>query len=667
MPTTHDHADGVAAGIVAGLRLLIDECAIDPATIVFIAHSTTQATNALLEGDLATVGVLTLASGPFGAFAHGAMRFTPLALAEGITFVPSFAKLGTNDSAELVDAALDRLVANGATAVAVSEPFGVDRPAREAFVVERARTRGLAATSGHEVAARYGVRARTRTAALNAAILPRMLHAARTTARAAKAAGIAAPLMIMRSDGGVMDATEVERRPILTLLSGPAAGVAGALLYENVTDGIFIEVGGTSADCSAIKGGRPQMRAASVGGVATMLHTVDVRTLGVAGGSVVALAPDGSVRAVGPRSAHIAGYRYASFVTGTEIADARVADDGLAVLHPTHGAPIALTPTCAANHLGYVPDDAFARGDRAVVAAAFARVAERYGTTADALARGILDRAAQTLRATVDALIREYAMDRATVQIVGGGGGAAALVPYCAEAFGLPMRLARDAHVISPIGVALALVRDVVERTIVDPSPADIVAIRREAIDAAVAAGAAADRVDVTVDVDRARNRVRAVASGASVSTDDAATTAVLAPAERVAAAVRHVRGAAADAAAIADDVGAFTIVRVAVGRASYAVIVDERGVVRLAVPASTVLRTTPPQLDAALAEAIERATTFGDVGRAIPDVVLVYRRRCAEFTGLADAAQIRALAAAELDGVAADTPVAIVLAPRRA
>ncbi len=664
VPTTHDHPDGVAAGIVAGLRLLLDECAIDPESIVFIAHSTTQATNALLEGDLARVGVITCASGIFAKVAHGAMRFKPLQLAAAVTFAPAYRAIAETSDAT-IDRALDALVANGATAIAASEPFGVDRPAREDAIVARARARGLAATSGHEVAARYGVRARTRTAALNAAILPRMLHAARTTSRAAKAAGIAAPLMIMRSDGGVMDATEVERRPILTLLSGPAAGVAGALLHENVTDGIFIEVGGTSADCSAIKGGRPQMRAATVGGVATMLHTVDVRTLGVAGGSVVTLASDGSVRAVGPRSAHIAGYRYAAFCARGDLAAARVADGGLALLHVPAGASIALTPTCAANVLGYVPVDAFARGDVGVAREAFAIVATHYKTTPEALARGILARAAESLRATVDALVCEYGMDRATVQIVGGGGGAAALVPYCAEAFGLPMRLARDAQVISPIGVALALVRDVVERTIVDPSPADIVAIRREAVDAAIAAGAAADRVEVTVDIDRARNRVRAVASGASVTSDDGPENVVRSDEDRLHAAVRHLRGVAEGADYVARG-QMLSIARVPVGRTHYAAVVDARGVVRLTVLAPTVIETAVGALDTELARAIEAQTAFGDVGRAVPNVVLVYGSRCAEFTGLADAEQIRALAAAETDGLAAETPVVLLLSALR-
>ncbi|MDP9106145.1 MAG: hydantoinase/oxoprolinase family protein, partial [Candidatus Eremiobacteraeota bacterium] len=84
VPTTHGHPDGVAAGIVAGLERLLGEHAIDPASIAFIAHSTTQATNALLEGDVAKVGVVSLG----GPVARLFAQFARFALAEGIRFAP---------------------------------------------------------------------------------------------------------------------------------------------------------------------------------------------------------------------------------------------------------------------------------------------------------------------------------------------------------------------------------------------------------------------------------------------------------------------------------------------------------------------------------------------------------------------------------------------------
>jgi len=64
VPTTHRAAEGVAAGIVAGIEALFAQNALDPADVAFIAPSTTQATNALLEGDVAHVGVLGLLNCP---------------------------------------------------------------------------------------------------------------------------------------------------------------------------------------------------------------------------------------------------------------------------------------------------------------------------------------------------------------------------------------------------------------------------------------------------------------------------------------------------------------------------------------------------------------------------------------------------------------------------
>jgi len=651
VPTTHDHADGVAAGIVAGLERLLREQAIAPESIAFIAHSTTQATNALLEGDVAQVGVVALGSALARAFA----RFAPFALAEGVRFTPIW--LDGRDP-DLLASAREA----GVEALAVSGPFAVDRPEAEAALVGAARAAGLAATGGAEVSTQYGLRARTRTAALNAAILPRMLHTARLTAGAVAGARIPAPLMIMRSDGGVMDVAEVERRPILTMLSGPAAGIAGALFHENVTDGLFVEVGGTSADCSAIVRGRPQLRPARIGGHRTLLRTLDVRTIAVAGGSLARIVR-GRVAEVGPRSAHIAGYRYAAF-TESELVAAAQPDlaDGIVALRTAAGERIAITPTCAANALGVVPVGAFARGDAEAARLACERVGAALGLGADELARAILDRATDRLRLTLDELIADYALDRATVVLVGGGGGAAALIPYAAQRFGLAHRLARDAEVISPLGVALALVRDVVERTIIDPSADDLARIRREAIDAAIVSGAAPERIEVVVEVDAARNRVRATASGATVLVEGAQTHERADPAAQRAAAALHLRAEPAALRVLASTAAATVF-----AAGSACAVVDERAVVRLILADAQVHAQRAGTLPAVLPNLLEEATTFGDVGRALPDLFVLRGARVGEFAGLAEIGQILALVGDELAGVDADEPVVAITVPKRA
>ncbi len=679
VPTTHAAEEGVAAGIVAGIERLLRGSGLDGNDVAFIAHSTTQATNALLEGDVARVGVIGLIRAA-GWLARRHIRFGNVSLAPGSSLAASFHFARAGDEGD-VRRAVDGAIAEGAQAIAATEAFGVDRPAAEAFAAAYARERGVDATSGHDVSSMYGLRARTRTAALNAAMLPRMVRTSRMTAAAVLRAEIPAPLMIMRSDGGVMDVREIERRPILTLLSGPAAGVAGALLHENLTDGIFVEVGGTSSDCSAIRGGRPQMKAARIGGHRTMLQTLDVRTLGIAGGSMVRIGSEGIV-GVGPRSAHIAGCAYACYADQSQLAGAHVetmapssrdpAD--YAVLLAPDGTRMAITPSCAANALGVIPDGAYARGNTESARRAFALLAQRTGSDPDLLARAVLEIAAAKLRVAIEELIADYELDPSHVVIVGGGGGAGAIVPFTARAMRLPCRIARDAEVIAPIGVALALVRDVVERTIVAPTPGDIARIRREAADRVVAAGAAPDRVEVAVEIDAQRNRVRAIASGATALADALAGDVCDEPTRRVAAA-RSLRCEPTElervelTPALVAYRYRFQIPR-AFGRPRETVdarIVDERGVIRLALRDAEVVRTPAGGIEERVRRAIDGATRFGDVGRALPALYLVRRARIAAFDGLVSSDQAVALVFEELEGSDADEPVAILTTVRSA
>lgn len=666
-PTSHDAPEGVAAGIVYGIQRLLQESRVDPREVAFIAHSTTQATNALLEGDVARVGVVGLLDGR-GWIARRQIRFAPVPLAPALTFDPVFAFASANDEAAMRNA-VDTLIGSGVQSIAASEAFGVDRPSQEDAVVAYARARGVEATSGHDVSATYGLRARTRTAALNAAILPRMVRTSRMTASAVERAAISAPLMIMRSDGGVMDVREIERRPILTMLSGPAAGIAGALLYENLSEGIFVEVGGTSSDCSVIRSGRPQMHPARIGGHRTMLRTLDVRTLGIAGGSMIRIS-SGGIEDVGPRSAHIAGCAYACFSDSVSLAGARVATTApaprdppdYAILIAPDGKRIALTTTCAANLLGVVPAGTFSRGSAESARRAFALLAEHLGAgDAEGLARSALDCAARKLRAGIETLMADYALDPAQVAILGGGGGAGSLVPYAAELMKLPYRIARDAEVIAPVGVALALVRDVVERTIVAPTPEDVSRVRREASDRIVTAGAAPERVEVIVEIDTQRNVVRATASGATAMVE-AAATAACSLEERRAAAARSL-GGSPQALEEIEITSALTAYRL--GRALR--VVDERGALRIAVRDAAIARVLRGDAERCIGDAVEAATRFGDVGRALPALYLMRGAHVAAFEGLTDTQQAVALAGEELSGVGEREPVVVLTVPREA
>lgn len=666
VPTTHSAPEGVAAGIVEGINRVLAENSIAPQDVAFIAHSTTQATNSLLEGDVARVGVLGLTQ-RFGRLAETQMRFAPFELAPKVPFAPAFA-FARRSGSDAFETQIDALARAGAEVIAATEAFGVDASEDEARAAAYARGRGLFATAGHDVSSMYGLRARTRTAAINAAILPKMVRTAQMTRDSVVRSGIAAPLMIMRSDGGVMDVGEIERRPILTLLSGPAAGVAGALLHENVTDGIFIEVGGTSADCSAIRAGLPQMRPARIGGQRMMLRTVDVRTLGIAGGSMVRLG-ERDVIDVGPRSAHIAGLDYAAFTAREIVAGARVErikptphdPSDYVCLIAADGKKIAITPTCAANVLGYVPQTAFAYGNADAAGAAFEKVGREIGMDGKALARRVLDVATDKVIKAVDELIADYELDAVTLVIVGGGGGAAALVPYAAERSKHHFRLARDAEVISPIGVALALVRDVVERTIVDPTPQDIIRLRREAQDKVIAGGAAPETIDVAIEIDTQRNLVRATASGASALSEDA-LKAVRSPEEQGAIAAALLRCETGELART--ELTPF--LTVFSSRKNLRVL-DATGVARLAVRDGLVTRSTAGAAADVLTQTLEDQTSFGDVGRALPNIYLVHGGRIANLSGLANAGQVVALAKEELSGLDSVSPVALITSRNKA
>ena len=385
---------------------------------------------------------------------------------------------------------------------------------------------------------------------------------------------------------------------------------------------------------------------------------------------------------VGPRSAHIAGVGYACFAPE----DAFEGPVEVTYVQPMTGDPsdyvvlvtpagrFALTPTCAANAVGVVPDTAFAKADRETARRGFAMLGAAMGMDGDALATAVLDLACTKVVTQVRALVEEYRLQPSSVDLIGGGGGAASLVPHAGALMGVPWRLARQAEVISPIGVALAMVRDTIERNIVDPTPADVLRVRQEAVEAAVRNGALAETVEVHVEVDTRRNLVRAVAVGTAELRRGGASDRATDEDGRRSAAARSMQRAPADVTLVATtgQLDVFTCAaRVGAWwqpwrrEAGQLRVVDRSGVVRLQRQDAVVRRCTVNDLEGELRALVTSLVDFGDAGRTIPDVYVLVGSRLVNLSGLADEGQMLGLAGVEVRAHAPDQPVVIIATSR--
>lgn len=524
--TTHDDKAGVAAGVVQAFQNCLRENDIAPEDVIFVAHSTTQATNALIEGDVATVGVIGSSRGGVeGVLAKAQTKLKDIDLGSGkrIKIRNGFIKERDLDHDHIKKTA-EALQKEGAQVIVASEAFGVDDMSSEQAIYDVTKEEmGMETTIASEITKLYGLTRRTRTAAINASILPKMLNTANSTEESVRSAGVQVPLMIMRGDGGVMEINEMKKRPVLTMLSGPAASVMGSLMYLRASNGVYFEVGGTTTNIGVIKNGRPAIDYSIVGGHRTYISSLDVRVLGVAGGSMIRLSKNG-VTDVGPRSAHIAGLDYAVFTPEEEIVDPQ-----LELFSPKEGDPadyvaiklasgkrITLTNSCAANVLGLVKPEHFSYGNVNAARKAMQPVADYLGVTVEEVATQILTRAYEKISPVILELAEKYKLEHDQISLVGVGGGATSLIGFCADKMNIKYSVPDNAEVISSIGVALAMVRDVVERVVPNPTPEDIRSIKMEAINKAVESGAQADTVEVHIEIDAQTSKLTAIALGST-------------------------------------------------------------------------------------------------------------------------------------------------------
>ena len=502
VPTTHRSGGGVSDGIVDALQNILEESDIGLGQIEIISHSTTQAINALLESDTHKVGIVSMGVGPTK---KDVVKRTKMEGRTGsgqpLKTCHTFLDTSHLISEGEVDAAVAQLKREGAEAIVAAEAFGVDDPSNEKFVMDAASRADMPSTSSHEISGIYGLEIRTLTSVINASVLPKTLQVANYVEGAIRRMGVASPLMVMKGDGGITSMDTFRTKPILTVLSGPAASVAGALLYLKVTNGLFIEVGGTSTNICIIRNGRPEFRYVTIKDHPTCIRSMDVRILGVAGGSMVRLDRN-RVSAVGPRSAHIAGLKYCCHADPEELRTGSVTmmrprpDDAEYACIRCGDRAYAITNTCAANALAMIDEGDYSFAGTGAARIAMEKLGRKMGVSYFEAAQAIIQTSSLEITKTASRILREFKMASGT-EIIGGGGGASVLVPFVAKQMGAPYRRAEHAEVISSIGVASSMLQEVHEVSMAEPTPRDISAAHKKIRDALISKGAIPESIAV--------------------------------------------------------------------------------------------------------------------------------------------------------------------------
>jgi len=307
---------------LTGVRLALDAAGLPASAIGRVLHGTTVATNLILEGKGATTALITTAGfrhvldigrqdiprrANLYAWIKPRRPVPPSRILEVVERIgPGGVVLTPLDEASVAEAAeACRRLAVQSVAICLLHSFA--NPAHERRVADmfRAALPGVAVTASVDVLPVAREYERSLVTILNASVMPAISTYVERLERRLDEAGIAAPLLLMQSNGGVAGAAAIRRAPAVTALSGPAAGVVGArevAAAAGIGNLITVDIGGTSADICLIKDGRIGLtQHGKVGEWPLSLPMVDMVTVGAGGGSI-ARVKDGAL-SVGPASA----------------------------------------------------------------------------------------------------------------------------------------------------------------------------------------------------------------------------------------------------------------------------------------------------------------------------------------------------------------------------
>ncbi|MGQ0651076.1 MAG: hydantoinase/oxoprolinase family protein [Betaproteobacteria bacterium] len=350
-----------AATVVRGIRRVMDLAGVQSKDVQFIGHGTTIATNAVIERKGAKTALIANKgfrdSLEIGRFARSAELIYAVQRDKPSPLVPRHLRFGADcriDASgavvrELADAEVERVVeevrASGAEAVAISLLFSFLEPRHEQRLRDRLREAlpQVDTLASSDVQPEFREYPRTSTTVFAAYVAPVMRQYLETLMAGMREAGIASPLFIFQSNGGVARPELVIRNPVTTLLSGPAGAVVGATRLS-ASGGyprlITMDMGGTSLDVCLLRDGVAEATTArEIDSYPIVTPMLDVHTVGAGGGSIVRLDEVGRIK-VGPDSA--------------------AADPGPAC-YGLGGSEVTLTDVNVV--LGYVDPDNFAGGE----------------------------------------------------------------------------------------------------------------------------------------------------------------------------------------------------------------------------------------------------------------------------------------------------------------
>ena len=280
----------LAVGVGAAIDAALAEAQVSPAEIAMVSLSTTLATNALVEGQGGRVALV--------AIGFDAADLRRAGLADALGGDPVIQLAGGHSHAGAEAAALDTdalksavaALPAGMTGFAIAASFATRNPAHERTARDIIRDlTGLPVSCSHDLSQALGGPKRALTAVLNARLIgmiDRLITACETHLAAV---GIPARLMVVRGDGALVSAEIAREKPIETILSGPAASIAGARWLSGETDALVSDIGGTTTDVCLLRDGRPKIdpQGARVGPYRTMVEAVAMRTTGLGGDSEV--------------------------------------------------------------------------------------------------------------------------------------------------------------------------------------------------------------------------------------------------------------------------------------------------------------------------------------------------------------------------------------------